>query len=484
MHRIVSDAQYSTRLLMYSSNLSRACVPRSYPFGTEVAIMGTALTAWMITVLIYYSRTRRRFLRLAARGTMTVALVLYPTAVFSAVGLLHCRSVVMTPNALMTLNGGGGVNSDGAPTVSASVLVSNSFFVCWVYGGAQRPAAIFACITLVLFGAAFPPVTLWWIRRDAWLAVELAHRKITKVLTASGRSLKLPPAVTSEAANNATPITADASLASPAPSEPSVDLDQLIVPLFDDYHPGAWYFKFFDLLLVAVLATTEAMLPRPASLEDIVAKAVLICIPSLSMAAFVFIVRPFPPVASWQTWVRIGLLFISMGCAVLNAVATSFDLRLGPSSLSGVVLIGSYALFVGCCIISLQLAVGFVAALVWAARNEKKLMYNCNPTVVKASDDVVFVAPTSALQSTDGGGRGNAASERNIPEAVWSHPPQFIAPSHAVDVKCENENAADTHAVNRDATTAAVSPTWRPPSRPASQPFASGRTIVSSRSSR
>jgi hypothetical protein len=365
-----------------------------YAFGPEVAIMASAVFTWGVTLIIYYCKCRHRYVRLFSRATMTSALILYPTALACAVSLLNCRTVTMTSAALKALDSGGSVSSavDSYTTVSVSVLVSNPFFVCWADGGAHRPAAIFACVALALFGALLPLISLMWIWQDEWLAKELARSK------AQCSDAPLNHAISES-------YSAAASQVAAIEASRAISPDQLVVPLFDDYHAPAWYVKFFDLLLLAIFATTEAMLSRPASRSDIAAKAILISVPSLAMAVIVAVVRPFPKMAMWQTWVRVWLLLISTGCAVLNAMASAIDIGWGDANtLTALIIAGSYALFVGCCLIALQLIVGFIRALVAAARDERNrtshegLSATDRPVELKGAD-LLYAAPISRVMN-------------------------------------------------------------------------------------
>ena len=74
------------------------------------------------------------------------------------------------------------------------------------------------------------------------------------------------------------------------------------------------------------------------------------CTLLLSVCAHVLLVRPYVPQQAWKSWVRALLLFDSAGCALLNAATSALDAGVGGPRLRASVPVGSYILFVLCCI--------------------------------------------------------------------------------------------------------------------------------------
>lgn len=111
----------------------------AYPFASQLAVMTTGLILEGIVLVAYLSRNclvkhGRPFalLSLIGRVALTGAVVLYPTALSDAVGLLTCESASVSASAAQLLDGGSrmsGSSSNGLVTLS--ILSSNPYFVCW-----------------------------------------------------------------------------------------------------------------------------------------------------------------------------------------------------------------------------------------------------------------------------------------------------------------------------------------------------------------
>jgi hypothetical protein len=165
-----------------------------YPFASDVGIMSAAVTLWLTAVLIYMfashadPRSLCSWTRLAGRVLMTAALIIYPAASTATFSLLYCVPIKVGSLYAATLDGAS-MAEDSALSSSATVvvqtLVSNPFYVCWTSAGAHLQAGSFALLTLVLFVAGLPVVTLMWIWRDPWLRAALrAGPKSEEILAA------------------------------------------------------------------------------------------------------------------------------------------------------------------------------------------------------------------------------------------------------------------------------------------------------------
>lgn len=140
-------------------DLSRPRPLRSYPFETEVGVMGAALASWAAAAAAFALAPHRSLARLAGRAALTLAVILYPTTLQHAATLVHCEAVALAASALRSLDGGGSLlessrgSSSGAaaPLVPTPLLASNPFFVCWAPGGSHRPAGVLAGIVLPLY---------------------------------------------------------------------------------------------------------------------------------------------------------------------------------------------------------------------------------------------------------------------------------------------------------------------------------------------
>lgn len=178
--------------------------------------MGAGLGALAAAVAIYYAAPLLRLhslLPLAGRICLTLALILYPLASSSAVGLLVCVATPTTPTALASLDGGGDTSASGG---SVSVLVSNPYFVCW--RGTHSAAGAFAAAALALYVAALPVLSILW----AWRAAERER------------------AAAAEAEAHAKGPETDSSEGAPQSPMPWANADPVVRPLVADYVIAAW----------------------------------------------------------------------------------------------------------------------------------------------------------------------------------------------------------------------------------------------------
>jgi hypothetical protein len=89
------------------------------------------------------------------------------------------------------------------------------------------------------------------------------------------------------------------------------------------------------------------------------------------MCVYVLFMRPYPRPDAWKGWIKAALLALGAGCIALNASAAALDLGAGGPGLASSVTAGGYALFAGCCAVSLLLVVGFCGSLIHDARAEQ-----------------------------------------------------------------------------------------------------------------
>ena len=352
--------------------------------------MGAALASWAAAAAAFALAPRRSLARLAGRATLTLAVILYPTTLQHAATLVHCEAVTLATSALQSLDGGGSLLASGsgssgggaaAPLVATPLLASNPFFVCWAPGGSHRPAGVLACVVLALYCAALPLTVL------AWLRAQLPARGGTAAAAGGKRAAvdtpPPPPVIASAVTGTKTPGSA---VTDPLP-------DPILAPFLSDFRPGVWAAKHVDLTLLMLLALLEALLQRPASAPLIAAKAVLTCSGMVAVAAYALAARPFPAAAAWKLWVRVGLLTLGAGCAVVNAVQAAADLGAGGPALAGCAAAAAYILFAGVCVVFALLVAGFYGTLVRTAVAEQQQQRQHGRTEVGADSEQVFDNP-------------------------------------------------------------------------------------------
>lgn len=145
----------------------------AYPFELEASLLATTLGLLLTVYVTYGCAGMGGTLRVVlGRGSMTACVVMYPIVASQAMSFLFCEARDLSSTALATLDGGGSVSvPPGAASVSAPLLVSNPFFVCWA--GSHRPMAYLSIATLIAYTAGLPLVVFVWLRRDPWLRLRL-----------------------------------------------------------------------------------------------------------------------------------------------------------------------------------------------------------------------------------------------------------------------------------------------------------------------
>jgi hypothetical protein len=128
---------------------------------------------------------RRQLLTLA----FTIATLLYATVTNTALRLVVCGTVSISPVAFAALDGAapGGAPASSSGFVSALVLTNNPSFICCAPGGSHLPAAVIAWATILLFVVAYPLATFWWVasRLAQQVRRRFAHVRAAAILAIS-----------------------------------------------------------------------------------------------------------------------------------------------------------------------------------------------------------------------------------------------------------------------------------------------------------
>lgn len=212
------------------------------------------------------------------------------------------------------LNGGPPFNiasSSRAAVARLDVLASNPFFVCWA--GHHRSLGVVAAITLVFFVAGLPLLTLWWLLKDPWVRSESrAANDATPMLIDSSVGndaathnvfIRVDNPMGIERGGGAASAALHSAHAAERLTASLVLPDPLLGVFFYDYKPTAWYTKLVDLALLLLLSLYRALLPRPATLGSIVAKAGTLCAALLVACVHVLWTRPYLDADAWMGWV-------------------------------------------------------------------------------------------------------------------------------------------------------------------------------------
>ena len=346
-----------------------------------------ALGLWAVAVVAFYvhrshSARKSGYVGFLGRVALVCALILFPSAANTSVDLLNCRSVRLAASGIAAMDGGAAALaaavSSRAP-IDVSVLSSNSYFVCWSTDGSHRAAGMVAAVTLVLFVAFMPSLTLFW----AWQALSpaatsrarMSPRGLSRVcrcvrrtalpLSAHSPSLGHPQEA-DDAYSSPNPITKarDQNMTGPSDVKPDSSAalsNPLLVALLGDYREAAWPTRFVDLALLLILALLSTLLARPTGVAQIAAKAGVSCAALLLAAGYVAWARPFHATDTWKGWVRVLLLLDSVACTVVNALVSLSDVGIGGTALSGAIPAAATAAFAACAATFAVLVVGFAA---------------------------------------------------------------------------------------------------------------------------
>ena len=162
---------------------------------------------------------------------------------------------------------------------------------------------VLGAVSLAIYVAGLPLVTLLWLVADPWLPAAMAAEKalaaaaIKKRAAAAGASRKDLRGGTADSVS-LTPVA-------PHP-EPSPTPNPLLAPFQSDYRPRVWVTKHLDLGATLTLAALQAWLPLPQTLALAVSKAAIIAAVLLPLAAFVAAVQPYPAQDAWKAPVRVA----------------------------------------------------------------------------------------------------------------------------------------------------------------------------------
>lgn len=314
-------------------SLPPSCL-NSYPFSSDVSVLGVALGAWLAALAAVYLRRSLpyRAWRPVALVGISLAVYLHPAASASALRLLDCRTVQLSATAVAALEVSTGGSAATATTddVSASValrtvsvLSSNSLIQC--FGTLHAPAGWLAAASLLVYVAAMPVCTLTWLWFDARLA--LALRACSR-------------------------------------AEPSKHLPQpepLLYPFLNgsDYRVESWFWRHIDIAVVFGLSATTALLPTASSLTEVAVKLGVV-LTLLCALAVLLVVLPNPYRRRWKRSIRLSLIALSAACALIDAAARALDLGYGSSTLEASVTPSAY-----CIVILTGLTLAAVVVGIW-----------------------------------------------------------------------------------------------------------------------
>ena len=300
-------------------SLPPSCL-NSYPFSSDLSILGVALGAWLVALVAVCLRRSLPFRawRPVALLGISLSVYLHPAASASALRLLDCRTVQLSATAVAALEDSTGGSAATATTdeVSSSValrtvlvLASNSYVIC--FGRLHAPAGWFAAASLLFYVAAMPVCTLVWLWFDARLALALHTSSL---------------------------------------AEPSKHLPQpepLLYPFLNgsDYRVESWFWRHIDMAIVFGLSATTALLPTASSLTEVAVKLGVV-LTLLSALAVLLVILPNPYRRRWKRSIRLSLIVLSAACAAVDATARALDLGYGGPSLEASITPSAYCIVI------------------------------------------------------------------------------------------------------------------------------------------
>lgn len=336
-------------LQLQGVSLPPACLD-GYPFSNDVAILGLAVGAWLLSLAAALVHQRHFTDSVALRRAVTVctllALYLHPSASSSALRMLDCRTVQLTAAAVAALEDSAGGStasstqldfSASASLTTVSVLASNPVVPC--FGRLHAPAGGFAAAALLAYIAALPAFTLVWLWRDARLAFDLGVLRQTSGLGRRRRSRV--NAIDGKSLQEDAPIRNAAALPPPPRSTP------MLHPFLggSDYGAPSWYLRHVDMVILFCLAATKSLLSTPASLAEVTTK-LAVTLSLLTLLAVVLVAVPNPFLLRWKRPVRIGLIVLSAACACVDAASRALDLGYGGPALAATLTPGAYVIII------------------------------------------------------------------------------------------------------------------------------------------
>lgn len=424
----------------------QACTS-SYPFLTDVGIIGAAAGLWLAAVLAAWIRRRIGDWpwRSAVYVFATAAVYLHPTAAASALVLVNCRSVQLSASAVVALEDSSGNGSpapqpysvSAAATSAVSVIASNPFIPC--FGVLHTPAGGLAVAVLVTYVLAMPILTFLWLWRDPWLVAELdSAPPVVKRSAAAGAaaetadpsqnpplsdgrrrsSLIVPTAVSvlvSEPTQPSAPPAPPSSRTSRLPPPPRHDT--MLHPFLRDsgYEPHAWYWRHLDIFIVLGLAAVNSIIPTPENTTQVAVKLCVTLALLLALALALSCLRN-PYTEPWKRPVRLTIIALSAACACINAASRTLDLGSGGPLLAATIAPGGYAilgiLFITVCVLLVGFGRDMLDQALRGARTEEAI-----PTL----DEVTAAQVDTAAEADIDGVSGRSGS-----------PPHIVVPALAL----------------------------------------------------
>jgi len=147
------------------------------------------------------------------------------------------------------------------------------------------------------------------------------------------------------------------------------------------YRPSLCEMRQVDMLLLAALACIQFFWPPPSDSSETAARGTLNVLVLVAGAWYVGSRNPFLPQDAWKLYVNVGSLLLAALAAVLTHYTLADSLQTSPGadqhSTSGnasAVRTGlSYAVFAGCILLMITLAVGFWTSAISAVRIDERL---------------------------------------------------------------------------------------------------------------
>lgn len=345
---------------------------------------------------------------------------------------MYCTPVTLTAQGAAGLDGGppfdarGAVSARDIAHVSLHVSASNPYFVCWT--GHHLTAGSLAIVTLVLYSAGLPCLTLWWLWKDPRMRFDLARA------SAAANPAGMSSSFSSPGANYAAPrsmsrdtyITTgdeDAETDGKTPSmpcSPAPDPDALLGVFLSDFKASAWFSKHLDLGLLALLSVFRALLPHPDDLAGIAAKSGVLCAVLLVACVHVMWTRPY--VEAWMNWVRALLLVDSIAITLLNAIVCAHDA--GFRGLADAIVLGGYTV-VALCVATLAVLVIGCCWYAYKGAGQEALIF----VLEAAGADVDELREEGRRARTSSGG---TTASRAQPQGPPTPPPSRGADHEAV----------------------------------------------------
>jgi hypothetical protein len=147
------------------------------------------------------------------------------------------------------------------------------------------------------------------------------------------------------------------------------------------YRPSLCEMRQVDMLLLAALACIQVFWPPPSDSSETAVRGTLNVLVLVAAACYVGTRNPFWPHDAWKLYVKVGSLLLAALAAVLTHYTLAEALQTRPGADQGsasesaaAIRTGlSYAVFAGCILLVITLAVGFWTSTVSGVRIEERL---------------------------------------------------------------------------------------------------------------